>query len=217
MRLLISRFRCVEVLALFVASLTFAFAGCRTPTGDSGGRVPVHVVTPPERNARGMTVPDIASASDRIAQELMRDLNRIVGEELHDPALRAWVVFGSIDNKSRTMPRSDFEYLRERIKDKLQKSRDWRDNIKFVASRAKVEELNRREFPEQEDLLQTDSGQDGVERPGREHFYYLNGSAYGILRGSTEAYYVSFNLTRASDGEEIFSSDYEVKYAKGSG
>jgi hypothetical protein len=202
------------MLLLSAAAAAWAVAGCEAPKGDSGGRVEVHRTTKAERRASGMTVSDLASASDQIAQKLVRDLNRIVSEELRDPALRAWVVFGAIDNKSQTMPRSDFEYLRERIKDKLQESSDWRDNIKFVASRATVEELNRREFPEREDPLQTRSGGDGVERPAREHFYYLNGSAYGVLRGSTEDYSVSFNLTRASDGAEIFSSRYEVKYEK---
>lgn len=188
--------------------------GCGAPKGDPGGRVEVHRTTRAERHAPGMTVPDLASASDQVAQDLARDLDRAVAEELRDPEKRAWVVFGAIDNNSRTMPHSDFEYLRERVKDKLQESSHWRDNIKFVASRATVEELNRREFPEREDLLQTEPGGDEVGRPERKHFYYLNGSAYGILRGSTEHYYVSFKLTRASDGAEIFSSSYEVKYAK---
>jgi len=189
--------------------------GCGAPKGDPGGRVEVHRTTPAERRAPGMVVADMASASDQIAQSLISDLNGIVEKQFRDPSVRAWVVFGAIENKSYTMPRTDFEYIRELVKDKLQKSALWRDNIKFVAQRKAVEQQNREEFDEDDrDPLQREPGREGVERPSKEHMYYLNGKAYGVLRGSTEDYYLSFNLTRASDGEEIFSHSYEMKYTK---
>ncbi len=175
--------------------------GCDKPRG----RVPVHTTTPAEREAPGMTTTDLASASDVVGQSLVRDMNRLINEEFVDPSVRVWVVFGSIDNKSGTMPRTDFEYLRERIKDKLHKSPIWRDNVKYVASRQQVEELNRREYGE---------SAAPVKRAEMEHFYYLNGKAFGVHRDGTELYYVSFNLTRADDGAEVFSEKYEVKYGR---
>ena len=186
---------------LGLAAVALMAAACEQPKG----RVPVHTTTKAEREAPGMTTSDLASASDRVGQSLVGDMSRLISEEFVDPNVRVWVVLGSIENKSGTMPRTDFEYLRERLKDKLQKSRIWRDNVKYVASRAKVEELNRREYG--------DSAKP-VKRAEMEHFYYLNGKAFGVHRDGTELYYVSFNLTRADDGAEIFSENYEVKYGR---
>ena len=72
-----------------------------------------------------------------------------------------------------------------------------------------MESLHRREYGDQD-------GKDkqGVARPDRENLYYLNGEAYGVKRGTTEAYYITFGLVRDVDGEEIFSQQYEVKYSK---
>jgi hypothetical protein len=202
----------------FFRGLILAAAACLAGSlacGPKGGRVDVHTTTKAERDSSGMYTGDIAAASDRVAQAMVADMQRLVDEEFADPNVRAWVVFGDIDNKTQTMPRSDFEYLRTRTKDKLQKSRIWRDNVKYVASRQQVEALNEREYGTGGgDVLQEGrgGGGTGVERPDRQHMYFLNGEAYGVMRGTTELYYVSFNLTRSTDGAEIFSQEYEVKY-----
>jgi hypothetical protein len=190
-----------------------AVTACHAPEGKRHGRVAPGEVTKAEEKAVGPHVRDMQAASDRVAQALIADLNRVLAEEVTDPSVRIWVVFGDIQNKSR-VPTSDFEMIRERIKDKLQKSRDWRNNVKYVVSRKRVEELNRQELgTDRKDLL--DEGPDSeVQRPAAEHMYYLNGNTYGIYRGSTEFYYLSFNLTRANDAAEIFSQEYEVQYEK---
>lgn len=205
--------RCLTVGVSLVA-LSLA-VGCGAPKGKSSGRVPVHETTRAERKSSGMVISDLASASDQVAQSLIRDINRMVEEDFADPNVRAWVVFGNITNKSGTMPTSDFEMVRARIKDKLGQSRMWRNNIKYVRSRQQVEALNRREYGSgEEDLMQEGRPTRGVERPDPVHMYYLDGEAYGVFRGTTEFYYVTFSMFRASDGEEIFSQEYEVKYDK---
>jgi hypothetical protein len=187
---------------------------CHAPEGKSHGRVAPGTVTKAEERATGPQIRDMQEASDDVAQALIADLNRVLAEEVTDPSVRILVVFGDIQNKSR-VPTSDFEMIRERIKDKLQKSRDWRNNVKYVVSRKRVEELNRQELgTDRNDLLDEGAAGHDVKRPAAEHMYYLNGNTYGIYRGTTEFYYLSFNLTRASDAAEIFSQEYEAGYDK---
>ena len=45
-----------------------------------------------------------------------------------------------------------------------------------------------------------------------EYTYFLNGNAFGIDRGTTKAFYMNFQLTRASDSEIVFSKRYEQTY-----
>ncbi len=203
-------------VSLIVLSGIFVLAmGCRSrPYGDSGGRVGIHTMTPGERNSNQMRIGDLASTSDTVAMSLGRDINRLVDEEFG--GYRVMVVCGDIVNKSGTMPTSDFEYVRRRIRTKLGRSGLFRDNINFVESRARMERLNRREFGAgEEDLLQEGrSSGVAIKRISPDYTFYLNGDVYGIRRGGTNAYYITFALHRASDGGEVFSQDYEVKYVR---
>lgn len=142
---------------------------------------------------------------------LASDINRLAEQDWGN--LRVTVMFGDVKNATRAMPTTDFEYVRERIKNKLMRSKMFRDNVKFVENRARMEELNQREYGTTEDPLQSGSpASPGVERTEPKHSYYLNGDAYGVHRGGTHLYYLTFKLNRSSDGEEVFSEDYEVKY-----
>lgn len=207
-----SRFNNPLVLA---CAWTLVLVGCSSPKGDDRGRVPISETTESERRSSGMVVADLVSASDDVAQALIKDMDRMIHEHFRDPSVRIWVTFGAIENKSRTMPASDFETMRERVKDKVQHSSLWRDNIKFVANYRKTDKRQKEEFPDDEDDLMQGGQERRVERPeDKANFYTLEGYAGSILRGSTEYYYMNFTLKRISDGEEIFTQQYEVKYDK---
>jgi hypothetical protein len=94
----------------------------------------------------------------------------------------------------------------------LSKNRSFRDNVKFVRKRARIESLNRQELTGDGDPLQEGGDPNKVVRPDAEYVYYLNGDMYGIYRGSTELYYMKYTIDNARDAEVVFSEDYEVKY-----
>lgn len=184
---------------------------CGPPEGESSGRISTHESTKAERKSGQMHTADLAGACDEVAMALAADLNRLAEEEFAN--YRITMIFGDLDNKSGTMPTADFEYVRERIKNKLINSRTFRDNVKFVEKRARIEDLNRQEFAEKEDVLQEGkSGGVEIKRDNPEYTFYLNGNTYGIHRGTTHLYYLSFKLHRATDTAEVFAKDYEVKY-----
>ncbi len=199
-------------LAAAAAGMVAGFlCGC-TPKGDSGGRVGVHETTKAERKSGVMHPSDLATASDAVAMAFAADLNRL--SERDWGGYRVSLVFGDINNSSRAMATTDFEYVRERIKNKLMQSRMFRDNVKVVANRARMEELNRREYGEPDDPLQEGRPAVGVQRTDPAYTFYMNGDVYGVHRGTTHLYYLTFKLHRASDGEEVFAKDYEVKYGR---
>lgn len=194
------------------ALLILTAAGCSGPKGDPGGRVEVHETTEAERESGQMAGGDLASASDRVAQEFAADINRLAEEDWGN--YRVTLILGDIKNKSGGMPTSDFEYVQTRVKNRLMKSRLFRDNVKVVERRKRMESLNKEELGGDGDLLQEGDDPAAVSARNPEHTYYLLGDAYGIHRGSTHLYYLTFKLNRAKDGEEVFSQDYEVKYGK---
>ena len=188
-------------------------AGCSSgPTGDAGGRVPIGEMTPGERRADQMPTPDLAEASDKVAMQLAHDIDEII--ELDNQGMRATVMLGDIVNKTDTMRTTDFEYMRNRIKSKLLQSRHIVENVQFVAGRQRMEALNRREYGEgREDLLQEGTGGGvGVQRGNPYYSYYLNAECYGVHRGGTHLFSVTFELHRVSDGAIVFNRSYERKY-----
>jgi hypothetical protein len=64
------------------------------------------------------------------------------------------------------------------------------------------------------------STNDPLQRGGRntgravnpDYTYFLNGNAFSIDRGTTKAFYLNFQLMRASDSEIVFSKRYEQTY-----
>lgn len=194
------------------AAAVALLAGCDAPRGHASGRVEVSDTTRAERKSGQMAGGDLAQASDDVAMALAADINRLAEEDWGK--MRVTVTFGDVKNATRAMPTTDFEYVRERIKNKLMRSKLFRDNVKFVENRARMEELNQREYGSTEDPLQSGGAQSpAVERTDLKFAFYLNGDAYGVHRDTTHLYYLAFKLNRASDGEEVFSKDYEVKYS----
>ena len=197
---------CVSVLAM-------TMCGCGSaPPGASFGRISVSDTTRAERASGQMLTADLGEASSMVAESLIAEVNRLAEEDWGD--YRVTLILGDVVNNTQgRLSTTDFEYVRERMMTQLTKSRAFRDNVKFVRSRARLESLNRRELQRGGgDLLQEGQSGDRVTRPDAEYVYYLNGDMYGVFRGSTSTYYLKFTIDRASDGEIVFSEAYEVKY-----
>jgi hypothetical protein len=196
--------------AIFLGYLTVVatFAGCQSPPqGDQGGRVPVGTTTQGEAGSGLMRTDDLIEASDQISQALAADISRVTARDF--AGQQVTVTFGDIVNKTSKMSTTDFEFLRDRIKTRVVNSDLAYENLRFIENRARREQLRERE--------QTSGGyMNGGPRPqprvDEGTFVFLNGDMYSVDRPGTRLYYLKFELMRASDGQTVFSRDYEVKY-----
>jgi hypothetical protein len=194
------------LLASLLSAPVLMLLGCATPPqGDASGRYSVNTTTNAEARSVQILPTSLIEASDKVAQELAADVQRIADET--GKGFRVTIIFGNIENKTQgTVSTYEFEMVRDRIKTRLNQSKMFRENVRFLSQRAKVEDVNRRELPGVGDQPPAVMSQ-----ANPQYTLQLNGSMYGIYRGSTNLYYLKFELDRASDGETVFSSDYEVK------
>ncbi|MDG2054454.1 MAG: hypothetical protein P8J86_07090 [Phycisphaerales bacterium] len=199
------------IFHLSIATIAISLTISCAPKGQASGRIPISQTTSAEVKAGGPLTADLASASDEVATSLVRDINRLAEEDWG--GYRVTLIYGDIVNKTAgRVSTVDFEYVRDRILSMLSKNRSFRDNVKFVRKRARIESLNREELTGDGDPLQEGGDPNKVVRPEAEYVYYLNGDMYGIYRGSTELYYMKYTIDNARDAEVVFSEDYEVKY-----
>lgn len=185
-------------------------AGCTANPGHKTGRVPPGETTKAEMGSGQMYITDLQEASSKVAESLMKDLEQLSQNELkpEGQAFQCTLVYGDIANKTTTMPTTDFEVVRERCRDTLLPSSEFRKYFRVVENRARFEDLRSREL----------GGADTPAKPGgsrglnEAYTYFLNGHAFRIDRGSTHAFYINFQLMRASDASIVFSQRYEQTY-----
>jgi hypothetical protein len=195
------------------ASCMLLLPACSPPKGEPTGRAPSTDTTPAERRSAQVSITGLTEQSDLVAEQLMADLNTI--PELNG-SYRSTVVFGDIMNTTGIVPTSDFEAFRTKIRGRLLQSQALRAKVRFVESRAKVEELRRREGAGGTDLLQQGTS-GGVQPLNDQYTYFLNGEMYRVERGnsSVNLYSMSYNLTSMSSGEIIWTSpSYEIKQVR---
>ncbi|MCL4221591.1 MAG: hypothetical protein KJZ65_09485 [Phycisphaerales bacterium] len=186
-------------------------SGCASqpPVGERSGRVNPSDTTPPEAADSRPLVADFIQYSDQIASALMRDM--MDSEQLAPMhADRTTVLYGDIKNETGIVSTNDFEVVRERTKNRLMQSRTFNNHFRFLTSRQRLEELQRTELGG--DLFEKDAA--GRVRNPRIHpddTLLLNGTMYRISRGPTNYYLMTFELVRFSDGEIVWTNDYETK------
>jgi len=191
-----------------VVAAGLSATGCESPPhGNTGGRVPIGTTTSGEAGSGLMRSDDLVEAGDRIATALAADISKVIERDF--AGAKVTVTFGDINNKTSKMTTTDFEFVRDRIKTRVLNSDLAREGLRIVENRARREQLRERE--------QTSGGyMDGGPRKqpkiDEQTFVFLNGDMYSVDRPGTRLYYLKFELMRASDGETVFSRDYEVKY-----
>lgn len=185
--------------------------GCSSPRGEGGGRVEIGETTDGERHNPQISTSELITASDEVAQALAADLNRLAEEDFGE--YRVTLILGDISNKTEIIPTPDFELIQNRIKNKLFRSRMFRDNVRVREGRGRMQRLQEQELDDgPEDLLQLSSPGSGQPTENPQYVFFLLGDAFAVHRPPVHLYYIAFKLVRASDGEEVFSKDYEVKY-----
>jgi len=197
---------------LVLIPLTLVACGDKTK-GYSSGRVELTQTTAAERNSGKILISDLASASSKIAENFILELNLIASEEWD--GYRVTLIVGDIANKTSGRTRvstTEFEYVRDRILSKLTKNKTFRDNVKITRKNSRIEQLRKREKMNSGNLLEDDSNVDSIDRGNDEYIYFLNADMYTVNRGTTSLYYLKFTVDNAHDGTIVFSENYEVKY-----
>jgi len=196
-----------SVLALLGATFAANLSGCTAYQGKKTGRVDPGATTEAEMNSGKMYIADLYDASGRVAEALMKDLERLSETDLKQggQAFLSTLVYGDISNKTSTMPTTDFEVVRERIRDMLLSSSEFRKHFRVIENRGRYETLRANE-------LGLGGGGNADRKINEAYTYFLNGNAFSLDRPDTRGFYLNFQLMRASDGEIVFSKRYEQTY-----
>jgi len=189
----------MAALAPLLGVLLLGGCASSAPRGTSGGRVPVGWTTPAEAGDARVLPDDLLAFSDDWSQSLMRDLSAL--PEFDAAPQRVTIVYGNIRNRTDIISSTEFEMVRERIKDNLLTSRTFRDRFRFIIGRDALEELRAREVND------PSVGRRFDERST----YFLNGSMFRTGRGDTHSYYFNFELVSFGDGTIVWSDRYETK------
>lgn len=177
-----------------------------------GGRIDIYEDSPAALGGQEMPLRDLVEAADVVAEALIADINRLSDQDWG--GYRVNLVLGDFQNKTRKMRSDDFELMQNRIKNSLMSSRLFRDNVKVFSDLTRIEDLNSQQGiggrgdPMQERV--TEPGASAALNP--QYTFHLNGDAYGAHRGPVHYYYIALTLVRASDREQVFSKDYEMKF-----
>lgn len=190
-----------QLLLVLIVGALVVMSACQAapPRGTSSGRVPVGWSTPAEAGDARPLPDDLIAFSDDWAQSLMRDLPEIPA--FTEDRGRATILYGDILNKTDFVSSTDFETVRERIKNQLMKSQSFKNRFRFLISRAQLDELRRREV----------SDPTMADRFDQDHTYLLNATMFRIGRSDTHYYLMTFELVNFLTGEIIWTDDYETK------
>jgi len=189
------------------ATLALLLASCAPPKGEQTRRVETNDTTRAERQSAEIQPAALAEFSDQVAQQLTADL--IALPEFNQGG-RVNVVFGDISNRTGIVSTTDFEAFRVRVRQKLINSPVARTRIRWIESRAKMEELRQRESVGQPG---------GADLLAPERTFFLNGEMFRVVRQPDQVnlYMLSFKLTNAQSLEIVWENvPYEVKQTPGS-
>lgn len=187
-----------------VAGVLLASGGCASnnpPRGTPSGRVDVGHSTPAEAGDVRVLPADYMEFSDQLASALVADLPTVPA--FSQGGVRSTIVYGDIMNKTGNISSAEFELVREKMKNRLMQSQTFRQNFRFLISKAQLEELR---------AMETGPAGAAVgDRIDQTTTYFLNGTMYRVARGDTSLYLMTFQLVSFTTGEIVWTKDYESK------
>lgn len=189
--------------ALLIAVVAGASIGCASnnpPRGTPSGRVGVGHSTPAEAGDGRVLPADYMDFAEQLASALVADLPTVPA---FNQGVRSTIVYGDIMNKTGNISSAEFELVREKMKNHLMQSQSFRQNFRFLISKAQLEELRAME-----------TGPVGAavgDRIDQASTYFLNGTMYRVARGDTSLYLMTFQLVSFTTGEIVWTKDYESK------
>jgi hypothetical protein len=196
----------VPVLSLVVLPLV----GCSPPKGEPTGRADVTDTTPAERASPQVQPTALVEFSDQVVQQLVADMSTL--PEFNQEQ-RVTLIFGDIANKTGIVPTSDFEAFRLRIRKNLMQSSFVRDRVRFVETRARVNEIMRRESA---DETLPEGGRIERDPLPADSTFVLNGDMYRVERGGhVNLYSMGFTIVGYKVGDIVWeSAPYEIKQVR---
>lgn len=192
-----------RVAGVWMLVVGMAGAGCTTndpPRGLPSGRVDVGHSTPAEAGDVRVLPADYMEYADQLASALVLDLPTVPA---FNQGVRSTIVYGDIMNKTGNISSAEFELVREKMKNRLMQSQSFRQNFRFLISKAHLEELRAMETGP--------SGAAVGDRIDQASTYFLNGTMYRVARGDTSLYLMTFQLVSFTSGEIVWTKDYESK------
>jgi hypothetical protein len=197
----------VGVAGLMLAGV---LGGCSSPPmGNSGGRTPMGDSTRAEAGSRLVTTQELSEFRDQSAERFSQDIMEL--DEFQQ--FKSTIVFGDIVNKTGLVPTADFEAFRTGLRDRLINSKVMRNKVRWIESKARWEDLKKKELGNSGDLLQEGAAAGADRKLNPEYTYFLNAEMYRVARGGDDVqmYSLTFNLMRASDSEIVINKTFESK------
>ena len=183
------------------AATLLLLSGCESPPKSRyGPRLDPHTTTSGERGAREILPAGWIEFSDIASRQLVADLSELPE---FNGEYRSTIILGSIENKTGVVSTSEFEQFRARFRGQLVNSRSFTDRAVFRSNRRQMEEIRRREMPEQEDLLQEGRGRSSMKAINPDYTYELRGEMYATHRSDSALYSLSLQLYNFSSGELV--------------
>lgn len=193
------------------AATLLLLSGCESPPKSrySSARQDISSTTSGERGARQILPTGWIEFSDIASRQLVADLSELPE---FNGEYRSTIILGSIENKTGVVSTSEFEQFRARFRGQLVNSRSFTDRAVFRSNRRQMEEIRRREMPEQEDLLQEGRGRSSMKAINPDYTYELRGEMYATHRSDSALYSLSLQLYNFSSGELVWQNiPYDLK------
>lgn len=198
----------VFMTMMAVAVLGLTLVACGPKKGTAGNRVEIYETTDADRNSDKMRLPDLTVSTDKTAQDLARDLADI--REIKNSPTKVVLELGSIENRTRSTPSSDFKMMQRRLRGFLMRSNIVRDQFIIVERADRMEaEYNRVNLEEGGNLL-GDGADRNTSKYDKNITYVLQGDFFEAPRGSKSQYYWEFKLVNLGSRSIVFSSSYDL-------
>lgn len=192
------------VISTLAAAALAVACGCESaPEGSRGGRIETDTTTRAEAADARILPVSLMEFSDQVPRQLAQELLDL--PELGGQGVRATVILGDINNKTRIVSSDEFELARARIRNSLLNSQFVRNRIRWVENRARLAQLAAREG------VGTAEVPAGPNAYDPRYTFTLNMDVFAINRGPVNQYYLEAQMVSFATNEIIFSKRYEVK------
>lgn len=157
------------------------------------------------------TINDLRASADSVGQALAADLENLVRYDFGGE--RVALFFGDIDNRTGTVPTTDFDVVRRSIRNQLFRNPYFRENVQLRegSQRARANSDREREGGGADPFGGGNEGFQGFDVDSN-FVFFLNGDARKLDRQAETGFFIEFTVMREANAEIVFTNEYFIQY-----